>query len=62
MIKSDAKLTKLLDDVDRAKADVERLFKEAIAKPGDKALQQRLWEAMAREGQARRLAVRYTGG
>jgi hypothetical protein len=62
MTKSDAKLTRLLNDVDKAKAEVERLFKEAIAKPHDKALHQLLWEAMESEGLARRLAVKYSGG
>ena len=62
MAKNDAMLTKLLDDVDKAKAEVERLFKEAMAKPRDNALHQILWDAMEREGLARRSVLKHTGG
>ena len=62
MAKDDATLTKLLGDVDKAKAEIERLFKEAMAKPRDNVLHQRLWDVMEREKLARRSVLRHTGG
>jgi post-segregation antitoxin (ccd killing protein) len=61
MANNDAKLKKLLDELDAAKVEVERLFKEAIAKD-DKALHQRFWDATEREALARRSVLKHTGG
>ena len=60
MIKSDAKHAGLMHEADQAKAEVDRLFNEAMAKPSDEAAHQHLWNAIQHLGKAVGAAVEYS--
>jgi hypothetical protein len=60
MTNDNAYLTRLLDDVDTARAEAYRLFRDAMENPGDSATVQRMWEAVQRQEAAMRAALRFT--
>jgi len=60
MTDTDAKLTKLLDDVENARGEAHRLFEEAMKNPGNRAIKDRMWKALERQAAAMRVALDYT--
>ena len=52
-----AKLTRLLDDVENARAEAYRLFQEAMNNPGNRAIKDRMWKAVERQAAAMRVAL-----
>jgi hypothetical protein len=61
MTNDEANLTRLLGDVDTARAEACRLFRDAMENPGNSATVQRMWEAVQRQEAAMRAALRFTG-
>jgi hypothetical protein len=52
-----AKLTRLLEEVENAKAEADRLFQEAMNNPGNRAIKDRMWKAVERQAAAMRVAL-----
>ena len=52
-----AKLTRLLEEVENAKAEAHRLFQEAMNNPGNRAIKDRMWKAVERQAAAMRVAL-----